>query len=55
MNKVWVDDLRVGRCMKDSGGIDNDKSNAFLNSELDAQSQRGVVVLPTAFVNTAAI
>merc|ERR1712127_351825 len=46
---------KIEQCMKDSGGIDNDKSNAFLDSELDAQSQRGVDVLPTAFVNTAAI
>jgi len=50
-----VDKKKIEQCMKDSGGTSNDSPNAFLDNELDAQVRRGVVVLPTAFVNTAAI
>lgn len=50
-----VDGDKVDRCMSDSGGLTNDKPNVFLDLEISAQSERGVVVLPTAFVNTAAI
>lgn len=41
--------------MTNTGGLENDGPNAFLDLEISAQSERGVVVLPTAFVNTAAI
>lgn len=41
--------------MSDSGGLEKDTANAFLDLEIAAQSERGVVVLPTAFVNTAAM
>eukprot|EP00549_Striatella_unipunctata_P004458 CAMPEP_0118699036 /NCGR_PEP_ID=MMETSP0800-20121206/15614_1 /TAXON_ID=210618 ORGANISM="Striatella unipunctata, Strain CCMP2910" /NCGR_SAMPLE_ID=MMETSP0800 /ASSEMBLY_ACC=CAM_ASM_000638 /LENGTH=514 /DNA_ID=CAMNT_0006599085 /DNA_START=68 /DNA_END=1612 /DNA_ORIENTATION=- len=50
-----VDGDRVDSCMKDSGGLTGDNSNAFLDLEINAQTERGVVVLPTAFVNTAAL
>lgn len=50
-----VDGDAVERCMKDSGGLTNDAANAFLDLEIGIQTERGVVVLPTAFVNTAAI
>jgi hypothetical protein len=50
-----VDPEKINRCMIDSGGLDKNAPNAFLDLELAAQSERGVVVLPTAFVNTAAI
>lgn len=55
MKKVEIDHLKVEQCMKDSGGVEKDNVNTFLDTELDAQQRRGVVVLPTAFVNTAAI
>jgi hypothetical protein len=55
MKKVGVDHLKIEQCMKDSGGVENDNVNTFLDTELAAQEKRGVVVLPTAFVNTAAI
>jgi PA domain len=45
----------IERCMEDSGGTDKDITNSKLESELTVQTQRGVVVIPTAFVNTAAI
>ena len=41
--------------MSDSGGLTKDTPNAFLDLEISAQTERGVVVLPTAFVNTAAM
>lgn len=50
-----VDGDVIERCMKDSGGLTNDAVNTFLASEIGIQTERGVVVLPTAFVNTAAI
>jgi hypothetical protein len=46
---------KINRCMIDSGGLENDAPNAFLDLEIASQTERGVVVLPTAFVNTAAI
>jgi hypothetical protein len=51
--KVEAD--KIDRCMSDSGGLEKDAPNAFLDLEITAQTERGVVVLPTAFVNTAAI
>jgi hypothetical protein len=50
-----VDGDIIERCMKDSGGLDTDTTNAKLDKEIQSQTQRGVVVIPTAFVNTAAI
>eukprot|EP00980_Cylindrotheca_fusiformis_P008250 scaffold1736_cov127-Cylindrotheca_fusiformis.AAC.64 len=50
-----VDDERVYRCMQDSGGWEKDGPNNLLDTALAEQSQRGVVVLPSAFVNTAPI
>jgi len=53
--RAKADDRVVDQCIRDSGGTEKDASNAFLDTELDAQQQRGVVILPTAFVNTAAL
>ncbi len=50
-----VDADKINRCISDSGGLDKDAPNAFLDLEISSQQERGVVVLPTAFVNTAAI
>jgi len=50
-----VDQALIDGCMKDSGGLEKDASNAFLDLEISSQTERGVVVLPTAFFNTAAI
>lgn len=50
-----VDGSAIDRCMKDSGGLTADAANTFLDREIGTQTERGVVVLPTAFVNTAAI
>lgn len=53
--RAKVDGAAIDRCMKDSGGLTANVSNAFLELEISSQTERGVVVLPTAFVNTAAI
>jgi len=45
----------VDRCMRDSGGLEKDTTNTFLELEMQAQVKRGVVILPTAFVNTVAL
>lgn len=50
-----IDGKGIEQCMIDSGDTTLDRTNAKLDAELTAQSQRGVVVIPTAFVNTAAI
>jgi len=50
-----IDGEKVDRCMSDSGGLVKDAPNVFLDLEISAQAERGVVVLPTTFVNTAAI
>lgn len=50
-----VDGDAVERCMIDSGGTDSDNTNSKLDGEITNQQARGVVVIPTAFVNTAAI
>lgn len=45
----------VNQCMETSGGTDGDTENTRFKNEMDSQRERGVVVIPTAFVNTAAI
>lgn len=50
-----VDAKKIEQCMIDSGGTKNDQKNELLEAEIAAQSERGVVVLPTAFINTAAL
>jgi hypothetical protein len=45
----------IERCMIDSGGTDTDTPNAKLDMEISLQAQRGVVIMPTAFVNNAVI
>lgn len=45
----------VQRCMDDSGGIERVEGNTQLDAELRAQEERGVIVLPTVFVNNAAL
>lgn len=50
-----VDGEKIERCMIDSGDPAKDTPNTKLDMEIASQTQRGVVVIPTAFVNTAAI
>lgn len=48
-----IDKKRIDQCMVDSGGLTGNQPNSYLDRELDAASRRGVVVLPTMFVNSA--
>ncbi|CAB9508880.1 Vacuolar-sorting receptor 1 [Seminavis robusta] len=50
-----VDGDLIERCMQNSGGLEKDATNSFLESELKAQTDLGVVIMPTAFVNKVAI
>jgi hypothetical protein len=50
-----IDSKKVDECMVSSGGTEDNKINTRLSAEIVAQEQRGVVVIPSAFVNTAAI
>jgi hypothetical protein len=45
----------VEECMSNSGGTKQDVVNTKLKTEIDLQHQQGVVVIPTAYVNTAVI
>lgn len=55
MKHSHVDADLIERCMDNSGGLDNDGANSFLDAELKAQTDLGVVIMPTAFVNKVAI
>merc|ERR1712071_114125 len=47
--------MGVEQCMKDSGGLTADTTNALLQGEIEDQDRRGIVILPSAFVNTAVL
>ena len=50
-----VDTATIKSCMRDSGGLEGDTANTFLDTELNMLTYRGVVVSPTAYVNEMAI
>lgn len=50
-----VDGDKIERCMKDSGGLEGNAPNNKLDLEIASQAARGVVMIPTAFVNTIAL
>jgi len=50
-----IDAEMIEQCMENSGGLEKDTSNSFLEAELKAQTDLGVVIMPTAFVNRVAI
>mmetsp|Transcript_32513 Transcript_32513/g.37655 ORF Transcript_32513/g.37655 Transcript_32513/m.37655 type:complete len:528 (+) Transcript_32513:134-1717(+) len=50
-----IDGGMIEQCMKDSGGTTNDGTNSILEEQLELQTEMGVVILPTAFVNQSAI
>jgi len=49
-----VDAELINNCISNSGGLEGG-TNAILDLEITTQTARGVVVVPTAFVNTAAL
>lgn len=48
-----IDGGVIEQCMKDSGGLEGDVSNSFLDKELQAKKDSGVVVIPAVYVNNA--
>eukprot|EP00557_Chaetoceros_sp_GSL56_P005983 CAMPEP_0176488582 /NCGR_PEP_ID=MMETSP0200_2-20121128/6792_1 /TAXON_ID=947934 /ORGANISM="Chaetoceros sp., Strain GSL56" /LENGTH=538 /DNA_ID=CAMNT_0017885587 /DNA_START=177 /DNA_END=1793 /DNA_ORIENTATION=+ len=50
-----IDGKRIEQCMEDSGGLSSNHVNTLLEREIDAAVRKGVVVLPTMFVNSAAM
>lgn len=55
LNHAHVDKKKIDKCMKDSGGTEGDNENSFLEDELRAKDDFGVVILPAAYVNGASI
>lgn len=56
MKKAKIDVKKIDKCMVESGGVDDiGGTNQYLDWEMGNQTQNGVVVIPTAFVNSAAI
>jgi len=50
-----IDYKKITSCMSDSGGTEDDKINALLESELVSKDTFGVVILPAAYVNGVSI
>jgi len=55
MAQSGIDSGKIDDCMSDSGGIEDDTPNYILEDELTAKDSRGVVIVPSAFVNGVAI
>ncbi|CAB9530946.1 Vacuolar-sorting receptor 1 [Seminavis robusta] len=45
----------VDACMLDSGGLEGDESNSVLEAQLGEREASGVVIIPSMYVDTAAI
>lgn len=52
MKHAKIDKKQIDQCMDDTGGLEKD-TNKALDDEIEEASRKGVVVLPTMFVNTA--
>ena len=50
-----IDGKSILNCMMDSGGTTADGTNVKLSTEISAQYQRGVAIVPTVFVDTAPV
>jgi len=55
MKLAKVDQEAINRCINDSGGTESNSGNTLMDLEMAAQARRGVVILPTVFVNTVAL
>ena len=55
MSHAAIDSSAVETCMKDSGGTTTDGVNTLLQAEITAKDEKGVVVVPTVYVNTVAM
>jgi hypothetical protein len=53
--EVGVDIRQVNQCMEDAGDFWNDGRNIFMDNALEARTQDGIYVAPTAMVNGAVL
>ena len=50
-----VDKAQVDKCMLDAGGLEGDVPNTVLDAQLGEREASGVVIIPSMYVNSAAI
>jgi len=55
MIRANVDISTVDRCMYDSGGLKEPWVNTFLEQSLDLKEKKGIIVMPSAYVNDVPI
>mmetsp|Transcript_4315 Transcript_4315/g.7460 ORF Transcript_4315/g.7460 Transcript_4315/m.7460 type:complete len:573 (-) Transcript_4315:1-1719(-) len=55
MRRARISEERINQCMTSSGGLDLDTTNAILETEITARSDKGIFILPTATVNNVPI
>lgn len=53
--KVGIDSSRIERCIIDSGSPSEDVSNTKLENTMSARTDRGAVVVPSVFINSAQV
>jgi len=46
-----IDDAIIKQCMEDSGGLDHDGHNSAFDLSIAEQTDRGVVILPSVYIN----
>ncbi|KAL7581381.1 hypothetical protein ACA910_021973 [Epithemia clementina (nom. ined.)] len=50
-----IDKNKIDLCMRDSGGLEADQNNNKLDNEIRLQKEKGVILVPTSFVNEAKV
>lgn len=50
-----IDKAKIDDCIRNSGGLEADSVNNKLDSEIKVQREKGVVLVPTSFVNGAKV
>mmetsp|Transcript_32773 Transcript_32773/g.48536 ORF Transcript_32773/g.48536 Transcript_32773/m.48536 type:complete len:516 (-) Transcript_32773:240-1787(-) len=55
MDRAGIKPAPIKKCMDESGGLEEDKTNTLLEATLAEKDASGVVILPAAYVNNAAI
>jgi len=53
--KAGVEPDKMDYCIKNSGGLDKDADNAFLELEIESRNKMGIFIVPTATVNNMPI
>lgn len=55
MGHAGVDAALIDQCMEDSGGLEADAKNEFMEKQILAKDKSGVVILPAMYVNRVSI